>query len=265
METTPIFLIALGRSGTHLISGILANGPEVENRSEVLNADLRKTMAHNYFNFYVDRIGEDPTLAVPNAETQEMLFDAYLASLSESAAKPFQLISVQYNQAHHFNGGWYFPDDTPYLIRMIKSREYPVIHLVRRNFLARYCSLQLAYKTGHWVEYGGTVSPEPPVQLTLDVGRLHRELVKTQMRVNFFDWCLQGHQRLTHVAYEDILEDGVLNRQVYGNLCNLLRQDLAIKREPSTKKIAPPLKRLIANYDEVAKSLQGTPFAGFAL
>lgn len=263
---TPIFLFAEPRSGTHLLRGILCSGPDVEDLSEVFNLHIDQKQPQNFFPFFEDRVRRSPEFLRPVRELRAQVFDEYMEFLGTMTKRPFGLVSVPYNQTQHLNLAWQYPDDIPNLLRLVKTRHYPVVHLVRRNLLERYCSLKLAMVTKKWVSR--STNPDKDVQIEpihLDVEKLVNDLAKAQMRINFFEWCLDDHDRLLPLTYEDILVGGGLNHGIYDKLCTLLGAKITVGSEPTTRKMAPPLRQLVANYDEVVRTLAGTPFAGLAL
>lgn len=210
MQVQPVFLISVGRSGSNLLRNILVRGFRITDRSEVFNPDGDPN-EHAYFPFLVEWLRAELSRAVPRQENFDRLFDEYIAGLCESAEMPFVLIDIKYSQTHFMNPLWHNPDSTPGILQMITKRGFRIVHLIRRNLLARRASFELASTSGRWVEHVHQDTADRPPKDALDTAQIRQDLTRDLARIKFFDQCLHGYPHLLNIFYEDILDDGALS------------------------------------------------------
>jgi hypothetical protein len=151
-------ICAAPRSGTTLLAEALERAYDLASPSEVFHeahanptvelANVRHAVQRsNFFRFRTNCIRERPELLSPDYAARQELFDTYLDHLRKVFEKDRFLIDVKYNSWHHLDGFWRFPTDPPGLIRLLRERKITVVHLVRENLFALYCSLRMAELT----------------------------------------------------------------------------------------------------------------------
>jgi LPS sulfotransferase NodH len=141
--------------------------------------------------------------------------------------------------------------------RFIAHDEFEVIHLTRANTLRTVVSLDIAFKTGQWTAGRRRNRPASDRVVELDssqlLGRLQgiRE-AETRTRERF------AGRRVLEVVYEDMVRDP---SETFGRVGAFLGvDDVDPERIRIRKQNTEPLRRLIANYDEVSEALQGSEF-----
>ncbi len=148
------------------------------------------------------------------------------------------------------------------LFRLLAARGYPMVHVVRRDPIAQYLSLQLALRSGRWVARGGSsVATTEPVQI--DVADLRRYLDHLAGQKAMVAAWLAAVPGSVEIAYEDLVDDIRLS----GKAASLMR-GLGVPVPDGAyltgSKIAPPVKSVVANLDEVLSALAETPDVAWA-
>ncbi|QDU61701.1 hypothetical protein Pan216_25630 [Planctomycetes bacterium Pan216] len=159
---------------------------------------------------------------------------------------------VQVNQPS-FNLWWRSVWD---LVRA--DREIKILHVRRRNLLARLLSEINAERTMTWVVPKGMAPPKPtPLVLTREQCLHNFHLVTRQqdLLAEFF-----GDHAVMDVIYEDVCAD-------FQGKMNAIQEFLGVAPttlRPWSRKIAQrPLPESIANYAGLNRSLQGSPWSSF--
>ena len=148
---------------------------------------------------------------------------------------------------------WQTPEILPWMVLY----SVHLIHLIRRNRLKTLLSRQIARRTGRY----HSKRPLSPVQVRVPCHNLIPKLIqiKTERRQSKRD--LSRLYPYMEIFYEDFVAHRKRETARIGNFLGLsllgcLKSDL-VKVNPDS------LKGVIQNYDEVADTLNGTPFARF--
>lgn len=256
----PLFLLANGRSGTHLLRGMLAAGFGVEDFGEAFNPDLEPA-THDYFPFLVDRVKQNPQLAVPAIETQQQLFAGYLDRLAAISTGRYFLLDAKYSHSHRFNPVHHDVANIPFMLAMIRDRAIPTIHLVRRNLVARRLSFLRAVHTGQWIARKPAGRAQSGAGMNVDCNRFLADLNRDLAEVRFFDNCMKGHPRLLAVYYKELLDGGEMSASVRTRLSGFLGCNDPGRIEPRTFASGEGPDEYVENHAELAARLAGTPFA----
>lgn len=129
--------------------------------------------------------------------------------------------------------------------------------LERRNRVKTFVSEQLARATGHWESYPGVNLARPPA-IDVDAGELARH---AELNRQFYDSLrrrlLAGGQPALWLTYEELGQP-----QVQRRILAFLEVAPGSRLAPATRKQTPrDLRRVIANFDDLARQLAGTPLA----
>jgi hypothetical protein len=260
MNPSPIFLLSTGRSGTNMLRSMLGSGFSLTDLGEVFRPK-DEAPGLDFFPYLVQRIQANPDDVIPRAETCANIFDGYVASACKGCETSLVLFDLKYPHTHNLNPLWHQPTKQPYILELIKERGYPILHLVRRNVLARLASMKLAKTSGTWVDRSTPQQPLANLKVTLETEQLIDELTSAVKRIRYFEECLIGYPNAMTLDYESIVRDGPKSPDLAKRLATFLDLPLPEGLEPTTRKIAPSLRAYIANYDEVALTIRGTPFA----
>lgn len=214
----------------------------------------------NYFHFRAEALLKRPDLIYPDHTNCRVLFDLYLDHLRELFGKPQLLIDVKYNSWHHFDSFWRFPWDSPYLMHLVRERQIPVVHLVRRNLFSLYCSLRMAEMSTVWHREAG--QPENSRMLTVDVKDCHRWMTQMAGTQQLFANWLSGH-RVYNLTYENLLENGRFSKEVTDVFARVFGRSPIRELATTYRKVLPPLHGVVQNAPAVLEHFAGTEFDAF--
>ena len=264
MSPRPILLLSAGRSGSHLLRSFFEADPAVLSIREFLNPTPATHDAR-----YAFWSPENPAFAArllasrADPQTPNAVFRDYVEWLVAQAGPRSLFADMKYDNVGPIDALWRKVDEAPPPIAGFIARDAVVLHLVRRNPLAQYCSLRRAIATKEWVrtvERGDGISGESSQGIRIEteglVERLRRvELCKTVAEY----WIAEAPNRLT-IAYEDLLEGDRLASSMRQAIEALSERHLDLGGRAGTVKIAPPLNQLIINGDAVRAALAGSEF-----
>jgi len=264
-------ICAAPRSGTTFLADAVCTAYEATNANEIFNDayiepgfDFRNAEdpqdRANFFMFRADAILRRPELVYPDINTRRALFDLYLDHLRETFTTDRCLIDVKYNSWHHLDDYWRFQHESPGLIELVREKNIPIVHLVRENVFALYCSLQLARLSNIWhsrVE-GSAASKTLKVDVE-DCRQWMTEMAETQSL--FAEW-LRG-QRVQTLTYEGLLDRGHFAKDVSDVFTNVFGIPPIHELTTTYRKVLPPLYRIVENAREVIDRFAGTPFESF--
>ncbi len=255
---TRFAILALQRTGTNMLGSILRKTGKVHMYGEVFypdlgTGDLAQDLANGlFFPFWRDRIARDPRQLMLSDPT---IYDAVLADFLDrlfTQVEPGIVgIDIKSEQIEAF----------PRLFHLMRQGEVRVIHLERRNYLARIVSqlvLNHRMRAGD-ADVHRSVAKVPP--LTIDPVTILDWMRDDAARNRMFHDNFAGlPDRYLHVFYEDIATDGTALRKVFDFLG---LADEPIPPPDTVKQVPSDFAGQIANYAEVAAALAGAGHGGF--
>ena len=256
----PFVLVSYLRSGTHLLRTALESHPEIACQSELFNSDDR---------------GLPYPLDTPTAEVLERwAFGRELPA--EVTCAGFVLHAYHPHALRAFPGIRANPSWADVWPRLAAMPELRVLHLRRRDLLARHLSHLLARATGFWhawdtgaaarVSHLHAPPPEQvgrpretPPPIAIDPDRLALDFEEVSGWHAAADQVLAGRPVL-QVAYEDLCADfsGETDR-----VQRFLGVAPAALRPAVGKLEERPPERAIANWEELRRSFAAGPWAPF--
>lgn len=265
VSTTPPFVVilAMARSGTHLLRSLLGQESWIDCVNEVFNHSTHVQNSRHFARFFAREVSADPHFEL-SANRAVSVLDGYFRSLQEPHRGTRSiLLDVKEETLRILDWPVTGLGDPPRLLSFMLDRQFSVIRMRRRNLLAQLASLQLAIANDEWSRNKG----QGGVGLT-------RIRIEPDDIVAQLSWRLSAEKKLddwvsakvpvTTLFYEDLLgPNGGLSSMTRETLGTFLGRDLNPDLLPGTEKLAPPLRRLIANFDEVARRLIGTRFEDF--
>ena len=131
----------------------------------------------------------------------------------------------------------------------LKSQDYIIIHLVRKNTLRRFISIELGKKTGIWhIKNDNQVLNK----IYVDIHELNKFLLDAEIATNFFR---SYYNNLYEVDYDDMIKD---TESTIRNISNDLYLSVDTIRLSCTRMTNPfKTEDIINNYDEVVECLTG--------
>jgi LPS sulfotransferase NodH len=251
-------ILALQRTGTNMLGSILRNTGKVHMYGEVFypdlgTGDLAQDVANGlFYPFWRDRIARDPRqLLLSDPTIYDAVFNDFLDRLFTQVDPAIVGIDIKSEQIEAF----------PRLFHLMRQGALRVVHLERRNYLARIVS-QLVLN--HRMQAGEadvhrSVAKVPPLTIDPDMmlDWIHDDAARNRM---FRDNFAGMPDRYLHVFYEDIAADGAALRKVF--------DFLGMAEEPipppdTVKQVASNFAAQIANYEQVAAALAGAGHSGF--
>ena len=250
-------LLARQRSGTGALGSVLDQHPQLNYLGEVFHPDNLHEK-QNYFRFLLELVKEDAQYCL--ADKQAIVFEKFLKFIEETFGKN-SIIDIKYRSTHHFNGGWYSPNEQPRLIHFLKQKKVPIIHLKRANYVKTFVSGKLADINKIW--HAKAQDEVKHTSTVLDIRQLSNYLVFTKDEVDFFNKYLKSYGRVLELEYSSIFDkESNVKQEILEKLGKFLQIKDFESNQPAFKKQAPKhLKNSIENFELVKLSLNQTEFA----
>ncbi len=228
-----------------------------------LETDIEKRA--NFFNFRYHKCRVDPTLSFPSEENQKNLFQGYIEYIEERFEKQGFIVALKYTSLHHLDTYWAWPNGMPFLLKLIRQAEIPVVHVVRENIFAQYCSYMLAMKSDYWHRPPG--ESQPAETLTLDVkdaesfmNVMRPWITRCQSWLNDPKPWLIDPKPNYFLKYEEIFEDDFLSKEVIQIFSDMFSCKLKRQATVPTRKFTPHLSKVVNNIGEVLEHFKETQY-----
>jgi hypothetical protein len=253
-SSAPIFLIAHPRSGTHALTSMISQKPEIFVFGEVFNPSPdSEVYPANYYHFL--RAMLDTPLASPkNAETR---FSAYLGYLRSRARNLRLLVDAKYDTLHLFDMELRDISSPPTIFSFMNKHGVQIIHL-KRNVLHVYLSLMHATATNQWQVMKGEQAKRQP--LLVDVEHMMDFLTKKSFEQQQVSRFVRSTDSYIEVWYEQLFGDGAAG--AFHDLSMFLDIDnLMGEQSTFTKQLTQPYDQIVQNWEEVVRALTHSPLA----
>jgi hypothetical protein len=247
---------------------VLNSHPDIFCFPEVFNnraaARERFSVEANYFNFAVNHLGGDPSKLV-GRDDDEGLFLDFLEYLRCFTPKRFLLLDVKYSSTHHVTKAWRFITKEPHLFFLIRKHRLRVLNLQRRNYL-RYCLSEMkAQATQRWTALDRPNQPDHADRtMAVDVDWLLKTMELCRADDEAVTRAFAGYRLCLRCDYDDLFEEigAPMSETFLTRIADWLGLEAAFaETKPRYRKQSVlPLEETIANYEEVAEALRGTPF-----
>jgi hypothetical protein len=264
----PVILIARPRSGTTAFRLVVSRHHRVTTVGEIFHSSYAEQPS-NFYNYYLAAVTKRPELALPEQQHRIDLFDGYIKQLARELKprypqKDWVFLGVNYNSLHALNAYWQNIYEPPYLVRIIQWKQYPVVHIIRRNILAAAISEMRAKATGVWhIKEGEERPAAADATITVNPADLLLELRARKLEIDMVRAGLRGHKRCLTLFYEELFDSG--GQPVPEQLARVSR---LLDLDPPIAPIATyertrsqSLRAAIENYDDVAAAVAKTEFA----
>jgi LPS sulfotransferase NodH len=248
MEAEVCLLLAVERSGTHLLRSLLGNARGVVAPGEICNATIphNRSSKTSFFHYREQMCRENPEFFFPTEPVQRKLLDGFVDSLRAShSGKKLIVLDVKYAHVHNFNFFWWDPLEKPYLIQYAKKKRLKILHLVRRKAYRTAISGFYANQTGVW--RAKSEEDIRQIRVTVDPGRLEKKARAIARSISRFEDWLSECPHL-QIDYEDLTENRVTALE---SLRSYLGLKQPIADEPGFVKTTPPLEDTVENFSEI--------------
>lgn len=143
---------------------------------------------------------------------------------------------------------------------LIADRSIKVIHLIRKNSLQAFLSLQLAKKNDVWyLKQSDRKTNYDPGTITIDPDALlnaHNQALENQQK---FDDLFRDHA-IQHLYYEDLANNQL---ETVHKATEFLNLPLHKPHTDEKKAVTKPIRDVIKNYDELKTHFSGTELESF--
>lgn len=254
-DYVPFVVLATGRTGSTMVVSLLQSHPHCLCYSELYHS-------HHPMWFYdhMEYLNSPDTMAVWRGDVDGFLDDyVYHEQPPRVRAVGFKLLYCDLDPAAGFRRReepWR-EDIVPALVR----RGVRVVHVRRRNLLARHVSMKKADRDRVWVatsDDGAEVAASRPA-LELDIAECLGALEAAERTEAEYAARFAGLP-VHDVYYEDVLED---RDAVLADLQGFLGLPPAPLKAATQKLRRRPLADEVANYDDIARALGGTSYERF--
>ncbi len=254
---TVYVLLSRNRCGSGALGSMLDQTTTLQYLWEVFH-EGQSDKPENYFSFMRQLCRECPDAWMPSHAA--MRLDGYLRFLERLSSRRNVMISIKYNCMHHFNKQWLDLGEAPTLFALLRERKIPIVHLLRRNHLRVYVSALLARVNGVW----HSKSPDAVKMSTLrlDDRECLRYLAGQCQEDSRVGLELAGYPRILELEYSRLFDlRGKFSEDTLRALTGFCHVSLNNACEPGLIKMTPnSLRSVIANYDEIERSLSGSPY-----
>lgn len=278
-------LIGFQRTGTNLLREVVNSNPRLFLYGEVFSVNESPSCWHKF-----KRTPEATPYSPLDFDQAVILMDSYLSYLRDEGPEhtrdgaAWLGFDVKYDQLHCVRP---FPSNyltrilrrlgrpaactpVPYLLRYLRLRDIPIIHMLRRNVLHVAISVLIAWQRDRYHNYEhATFHEKYPVKPRL----LLRIARKTMAERKAFEQLAEG-LRLLPCEYEDLVND-LARRDEAGRFppdTRVLRSIARFLGVPNTfsyddrlrKTLNKPYAQIISNYKQVVRAVRNSEFEAFA-
>ncbi len=214
----------------------------------------------NFFQFRRGLLERDSSLSVPTHENQRSIFEAYCAYLRSISEHGASLLDIKYYSWHHLNSCFVLPHEPPTLVGFVREANWSVVHLVRENLFALYCSTRLGEKTKTWHrDKGGSRKGGWP-SLTIDVKACRLEMDRLRAATSLFNEWFEGYDKFHHLTYERLFDGEAFSSEVEMTFERMFDESPVKPFIPPLQKVTPRLRNLVEDGEEVVREFEGTPY-----
>jgi len=262
-RSKPIIICAQQRSGTTVLQGALNDTGLVKNYREVFHDDsFNKKAEFGFFNVKKFLIGKNIDLFFPSVTNQDIIFRRYFGKLKDRSNRPFHLIDIKYNSWHHFNLAWHSSEEIPYLLKLIKKKNIPVIHIIRKNQLHQYISHRYALFTRKW-HFNATESLDEKKKIIVNLNDCLNYLNKVTTDIENYKRWMKNYPQYYEIEYEDMIINGKFSGKMNALIDKITNNRIIKLGDPPLKKIIQNPFGLVKNWGAVEEMISESQYKKF--
>ncbi len=251
-----IILLADQRSGTNALRDSLISTGVFGTVGEAFFSRNFENEKFNFHRHFYDSVVARPELITKLPRFVDELFSSYLEKMSASTRKTHIIVDIKYTSVHQLNPVFHdFVNGKPYLFNLIEKLELPVIHLMRRDYLAKAASRIIARETGLHIQredHGGHGTK----QFELDPSAVVNQIKNAAKRLEYFERTINKLPTPTfNVDYEGLFDTEESLNTGLKELKDYLSLDVNLSLPKIKKQISRSLEDTIANYEEVMEAV----------
>lgn len=261
-KSQTIVFCAQQRSGTTVLQRAFEETGIFKNYREIFH-DLSTDNPDNhfaFFNFKRHLISNQIDYCFPSEENQNNIFNAYFNQFENQTQQPYNIVDIKYNSWHHLNPVWHSAQEIPALLRWIKLRKIPIIHIVRENLLHQFISHRIANSTGKWhYDKSEIINKENTFYINPD-NCLRRMRIVNRDVTNFKKW-LASYPFNYLIKYEDLISNNSFTKKINDIVSTITKGQINKLGDPPLKKGTRDPFKLIKNKDELFRRIKKTQFS----
>jgi LPS sulfotransferase NodH len=177
-------------------------------------------------------------------------FDRILSKLYQKQNKMIRAVGFKLFYYHLTNEEWE---------KFLQHEDFKIIHLIRTNRLRTLVSLEIAYKTDHWI------STAKKDNLHAKIIKLNPDtIMKNIKNIEAFENTITErykNRKLLTIVYEDLVKDKASEFKRVGEFLGVTNLDLG--KIYLEKQNPEDLSLLISNFDEISQILKSSRFAEY--
>jgi tetratricopeptide (TPR) repeat protein len=259
-------VLAAPRTGSTVLGHAVSEAWQADFLGEVFHDNPQDDFfGANFFRFRRGLLASDPSLSVPTWGNQRTIFRRYCQHVESISPSGAAILDVKYYSWHHLDQCFLLPHEPPTLIDFVRETSWPVIHLVRDNLFALYCSLKLSEQRGVWHRTSGTEMDIERPSLLVNVEACRLDLERLRSAKDIFDGWFEGYGNIHHLTYERLFDGDRFSLDVEETVARIFGEPPLRAMAPAMQKVTPPLIEVVENRAEVLLGLAGTPFHAMAL
>lgn len=246
MPPVRFLILSSARSGSTFLVGLLRSHPQVRCEGEIFHdqhpdkifwAEMQKSETSQEM---LDLRDSDPA-----AFLDKYIYQPDGEQVSATGFKIFYYHAVR-------------EDWAPVWSALQADKDLRVIHLIRRNQLARVLSDKIANQTNQWFSLEEN-SESPDLTVHLDPDRCKKEFERAARDHAKFADAFAGHPML-ELSYEDLAADLGKASELITGFLSIESRDLCTGLKKQNRR---PAGDVIENYGELADYFKGTAWARF--
>ncbi|MEX2297752.1 MAG: hypothetical protein WD715_10070 [Dongiaceae bacterium] len=258
-----LIILAMPRSGTHFLRSALSKGAEIVNLDEPFNPDLTRKLQFSFGRFLRNRVRREADWR-HDAATAEIALGTFFGKMAEHAPDKRLLVDIKDEQLRIADWPPTPVAGPPRLLSFIIRNKFPIVRMTRRDLLAQYASYELATQSGRWV------SNQEPGQHQREISALRIEPDKAIRHMEgvaaddaAVEQWLSGYPQMLRLTYEEMIVGGRLSDTARRGIERLTGLSISGDVVPEPEKMAPQLRDLVTNLDEVLDTLSNTSLSHF--
>jgi LPS sulfotransferase NodH len=240
--TTKFVILSAARSGSCYLNGFLRSHGNILCRAEIFHPNYKgPNCGVHFYNYYV----------------RSSLKNRIIHSLSPWQSLKF-FMKESFKKDTHKASGFkllYFQAEHNQLIfKYLKQNDFRIIHLLRKNILRRYLSLEIAKKNNIWVQFDGDTVKKSKIKV--ECSKIIEELNKTKEEQAYYSKQAKDFVFLK-CEYENLCRDTKKELQKIQDFLKVPKRDL---KPQSVKQNSFSINEIANNYEELKSTLKNTEY-----
>jgi len=261
-----IILCAMQRSGTTVFQRTLEKKDYIISHEEIFHSKRYFPKKNNlipFFNYANRYYQKYPDRIIKTNENVKSLWSAYYHYLlNNSGDNKYLILDIKYNSWHNLNTIWHYPNDRPFLMRLLENVNPIIIHITRQNVFEQYISTLLARVTG--IYHSKTSSSHYSKDLlTINPQKCEHYINNVLHLNNSFAKWLKPFNRSIKLDYENIFENNKMTDYTINKLAKYINIKAFDLDNAKVKKSKKDYNTIIKNTQELHEYFKNKEYYEF--